>query len=115
MNTPSVKRQGPIGMHCDVTVQKKEYYLALFCHCRVDLVEIVVILLVIRIQHLVLPSHTFIYSKYDVIRKEGFHIHISLCTLNNSLYNTITSPKTGNNVNEFNHSNWITLSYSSKS
>ena len=34
---------------------EKRYYLALFCRCRVDLVEIVVILLVIRIQHLVYP------------------------------------------------------------
>ena len=74
--------------------------ILIFVWCRVDdLVEIVVVLLVIRIQHLVYPLT--LYSKYDVIKKEGFHIHISLCTLNNSLYNTITSPKTGNNVSEF--------------
>ena len=74
--------------------------MLIFVWCRVDdLVEIVVVLLVIRIQHLVYPLT--LYSKYDVIKKEGFHIHISLCTLNNSLYNTITSPKTGNNVSEF--------------
>ena len=46
---------GKIRLGANVTDQKKGYYLALFCRCRVDLVEIVVILLVIRIQHLVYP------------------------------------------------------------
>ena len=42
-------------LSCNCNGSEKRYYLALFCHCRVDLVEIVVILLVIRIQHLVYP------------------------------------------------------------